>query len=138
MNVSSATDPFLTANTAASGTDSSSSTLASDFSALSTAIQSGNSSDAQTALAKLEEDSPTLAKAIENASPNSALGSLATAVQNGNMTDAQKALATLQEAMKAHRQGGDDDDSASDPDGSDASSAPVAPEGTGSIINVSA
>ena len=76
MNVSSATDPFLTANTASSGMDSSSSTMASDFSALTTAIQSGNSSDAQAALTQLEEDSPTLAKAIENASPSSALGSL--------------------------------------------------------------
>jgi len=138
MNVSSATDPFLTANTASSGMDSSSSTMASDFSALTTAIQSGNSSDAQAALTQLEEDSPTLAKAIENASPSSALGSLASAVQNGNMTDAQKALATLQEAMKALRHRDGDDSSAADTDSTDSGSTPIAPEGTGNIINASA
>lgn len=85
--------------------------LKSDFQSLSSALQSGDMTGAQQALAALQKDAPGLFESSSNqSSPSanpieSALASVASAVQSGNLSDAQQAFATLQQSLQTGQTG---------------------------------
>jgi len=86
--------------------------LVQDMKAIQTALQQGNTSTAQTALASLEKDlakSPAGTPAA-NSPLGKALQSLSTALQSGSVSTAATAFSGLQSAMKSghhrHRAGG--------------------------------
>ena len=86
-----------------------------DFNAIGSALQSGNLSDAQSALATFQQDLPGNSQTStnppfgNNSQANTDYQSLVSALKSGNLSDAQKAYASLQndlqgtEAGKSHR-----------------------------------
>ena len=86
-----------------------------DFNAIGSALQSGNLSDAQSALATFQQDLPGNSQTStnppfgNNSQANTDYQSLVSALKSGNLSDAQKAYASLQndlqgaEAGKTHR-----------------------------------
>lgn len=78
-----------------------------DFNDLATALQSGDLSGAQQAFASLQQDSPQLARGLNNATDpmGKALGNLASALKSGDLSGAQKAFAALQQVAQGVRHG---------------------------------
>ncbi len=85
-----------------------------DFQALQSALQSGNLSGAQQALAAFQQDQPKSSQAVSNSSASSQtspvakdLQALQSALQSGNLSGAQQAFASfkqdVQSAGGAHR-----------------------------------
>jgi hypothetical protein len=86
-----------------------------DFNAIGSALQSGNLSDAQSALATFQQDLPGNSQTSthqpfgNNTQANTDYQSLVSALESGNLSDAQKAYASLEndlqgtEAGKSHR-----------------------------------
>jgi predicted RNA methylase len=86
-----------------------------DFNAIGSALQSGNLSDAQSALATFQQDLPGNSQTStnppfgNNSQANADYQSLVSALKSGDLSDAQKAYASLQndlqgtEAGKSHR-----------------------------------
>lgn len=86
-----------------------------DFNAIGSALQSGNLSDAQSALATFQQDLPGNSQTStnppfgNNSQANADYQSLVSALKSGNLADAQQAYASLQndlqgtEAGKSHR-----------------------------------
>jgi hypothetical protein len=128
-----------------------------DFQALSTALQSGDLSGAQTAFAQLQKDNPRIAQALNSSSgssassgtsssgssPTSALQSLGSALQNGDLSGAQAALAQVQQNAPTqhaghghHHHGG----AAASTDNATTTSSPTTTtaSGAGSILNTTA
>jgi len=101
-----------------------------DFKSLAAAIQSGNTSDAQSALAQLEKDNPNLAS-----NSSSAFAPLLGDVQSGNISAAQQDLSQLQQMHHGHHH------HAHDVSGSTDSTSTTTPSSTnsepGSLLNVS-
>jgi len=120
-----------------------------DFKALETAVQSGDPSSAQQALAAFQQDlqnnpNSPLAKAI--ADPNSQIGkdfqALQSAVQSGDTTSAQSALAALQQDLKAahthhhhHHHGSDGDSNTNTQAATDSSSTTTTSPTLGTVLN---
>jgi hypothetical protein len=106
-SVSSATSPYQTTN------QTGPSQLIQDFNAVGSALQSGDLSSAQSALATLQQNLPTTSQTSatqpfgNNGQANTDYQSLTTALQTGNLSGAQKAYASLQKdlqgAGKTHR-----------------------------------
>ena len=85
---------------------------------MSSALQSGNLSGAQSTFALLQQDAPQLAAQSQNAqtaNPRAqAMAALGSALKSGDLSKAQQAFASLQQAMQGghhhhHRVGGADD-----------------------------
>jgi len=79
-------------------------TFRQDFQALTSALQTGDLSSAQSAYSTLLQDNPQLANAA-NGSGNpmqQALASIGSSLQSGDVKGAQDALSSFQQNMKAH------------------------------------
>ena len=81
-------------------------TFRQDFSALTSALKSGDMAGAQQAYQTLLQDNPQLASDGQNGNSNNpfqqALTTIGAALQKGDLSSAQNALQTMQQNMKAH------------------------------------
>ncbi len=121
-----------------------------DFQAIAAALQSGDLSQAQQALAKLQTDNPRLAQALSSApsssdSPRIAdLKSLASALKSGDLSSAQQAFSKLQQDTQAvagkhhHHHHADAALTSVAASGTDADGDNDNSTGTGSVLNASA
>lgn len=104
-SVSSATNPYLPPNQNGYGQ------FGQDFNAIGSALQSGDLSTAQSALATFQQDlqgnsqTPASQPFGKNSQANTAYQSLVSALQSGNLSDAQKAFGSLQTDLKAAHKG---------------------------------
>ena len=104
-SVSSSTIPYLTTNQSGFGQ------FGQDFRAIGSALQSGDLSTAQSALATFQQDlqgnsqTPANQPFGKNSQANTDYHSLVSALQSGNLSDAQKAFASLQTDLKAAHKG---------------------------------
>jgi hypothetical protein len=116
--------------------------------ALGTALQSGDTSDAQTALTALQttlsssspsaSSSSTSAPFGNNSQANADFTDLVNNVQSGNLTDAQTALTKLQSDLKTHKGGHGHGHHAAPPpppDTSDSSTTSTSST-SGNVVNV--
>jgi len=104
-SVSSAAKPYLT--DLASAIHTNFGQTIKDFQALSAALQSGNLTNAQTALAALQKDFPASLQSAasqpfgNNSQANTDFQNLTSALKSGDLTGAQKAFASLETHLKA-------------------------------------
>lgn len=82
-----------------------------DFQSLASALQSGDLTTAQQALAQLQKDSPRLAQAMNSTTTSdnprvTDLKSLASALQSGDIAGAQQAMVKLQQDAQGAQKGG--------------------------------
>jgi outer membrane protein assembly factor BamD (BamD/ComL family) len=100
-SISSATNPYQTTNQNNIGQ------FVQDFKAIGSALQSGNLSTAQSALATFQQALPGNSQTSSsqpfgsNTQANTAYQSLTTALQSGNLSTAQQAFASLQTDLKS-------------------------------------
>jgi len=112
--------------TSASGGTGNAQQIKNDFTALATAMQSGNLSDAQQAFAALKQDAPSLFQTSSSSSSTSttsavstALNTLGTALQSGSTSNAQQAFTSLQQTLTAHHHRGHHSHAAVSPSSTD-------------------
>jgi hypothetical protein len=138
-SVSSATDPFQATNQSAFVQ------FVNDFNAVGSALQSGNLSTAQSALAAFQNDLPGTPQSPSdkpfgnNSQANTDYQSLAGAVQSGDLSGAQKAFASLQNDLegggKAKRQYQSSTDSDSTQQGSSTATGSISSEESDSLLD---
>jgi len=100
-SVSSTSNPYQTSNQSGMGQ------IVQDFNSIGSALQSGNVSDAQTALSSFQQDlqsNPQLSSSQpfgDNSQANTKYQGLVSSLQSGNLSSAQKAFSTLQTYLEA-------------------------------------
>jgi len=117
-----------------------------DFKALGTAIESGDLTSAQTALAAVQKDiqnDPRIAKSAKSDQITKDLAALGDAIKSGDTTATKQAFATLTQDLKGLRHGrhahkadndGDKDDGGT---GADAATTPTAASSAASLVGSS-
>jgi hypothetical protein len=137
--LSSTTDPYQATNLSAFVQ------FVNDFNAIGNALQSGNLSSAQSALATFQQDLPGNAQTPSNqpfgnnTQANADYQSLAGALQSGDLVSAQKAFASLQNDLegggktKRHQQGSSD--SGSTQTSNSTAAASTSPEEADSLLD---